>query len=116
MREVLEERNFPVSEFYPVASERSVGKKLTFCGKEYTVMSVDDGVAARPDLAIFSAGAAVSPDGGKAAIAFLDSHVESRDKTGIPCKAGYPGASEAELLNTWFNKGVVTGGSSFNNF
>ena len=54
--------------------------------------------------------------GGKAAIAFLDSHVESRDKTGIPCKAGYPGASEAELLNTWFNMGVVTGGSSFNNF
>ena len=60
MREVLEERHFPVSEFYPVASEKSIGKKLIFCGKEYSVMSADDAIAARPDLAIFSAGATVS--------------------------------------------------------
>ena len=60
MMEVLAERHFPVSEFYPVASERSVGKKVTFDGKEYTVMSADDAIAARPDLAIFSAGAGAS--------------------------------------------------------
>ena len=60
MREVLEERHFPVSEFLPVASERSIGKKVPFCGKEYAVMSADDAIAARPDLAIFSAGAAAS--------------------------------------------------------
>jgi len=56
MMEVLEERNFPVSEFYPVASERSVGKKVVFKGKEYTVMSADEAISKKPDLAIFSAG------------------------------------------------------------
>ncbi len=60
MMEVLAERHFPVSEFYPVASERSVGKKVTFDEKEYTVMSANDAIAARPDLAIFSAGAGAS--------------------------------------------------------
>ena len=53
MMEVLEERNFPVTEFLPVASERSVGRKVTFKGKEYTVMSAGEAIAARPDLAIF---------------------------------------------------------------
>ena len=38
MMEVLAERNFPVTEFYPVASERSVGKEVTFNGKKYKVM------------------------------------------------------------------------------
>ena len=56
MMEVLAERNFPVTEFFPVASERSVGRKVTFKGKEYTVISAEDAIAAKPDLAIFSAG------------------------------------------------------------
>lgn len=56
MMEVLEERNFPVTEFYPVASERSVGRKVRFKGREWTVISADDAIAAKPDLAIFSAG------------------------------------------------------------
>lgn len=56
MMEVLAERNFPVTEFLPVASERSVGRKVTFKGKEYTVISAEDAIAAKPDLAIFSAG------------------------------------------------------------
>ena len=55
MMEVLAERNFPVTEFLPVASERSVGRKVTFKGKEYTVISAEDAIAAKPDLAIFSA-------------------------------------------------------------
>lgn len=62
MMEVLEERNFPVTEFFPVASERSVGRKVTFNGKEYSVISAEDAIAAKPDLAIFSAGAGVSRD------------------------------------------------------
>ena len=56
MLEVLEERNFPVTELYPVASSKSVGRKITFKGKEWTVVSVEDAIAAMPDVALFSAG------------------------------------------------------------
>lgn len=56
MLKVLEERNFPITELLLVASERSVGKKLTFKNKEYTVIGLDEAVAARPNIAIFSAG------------------------------------------------------------
>jgi aspartate-semialdehyde dehydrogenase len=56
MLQVLEERDFPVTEFIPVASERSVGKELTFKGKTYKVVSMEQAVEARPQLAIFSAG------------------------------------------------------------
>lgn len=62
MMEVLEERYFPVSEFFAVASERSVGKKVTFKGKEYTVIGADEAIAAKPDVAIFSAGGGASRD------------------------------------------------------
>ncbi|MBC8153096.1 MAG: aspartate-semialdehyde dehydrogenase, partial [Bacteroidetes bacterium] len=57
---VLEERNFPVSELIPVASERSVGKQVTFKGKPVTVVSYDDAIAAKPAIAIFSAGGSTS--------------------------------------------------------
>lgn len=60
MRQVLEERNFPVSEFLAVASARSAGSQLTFKGRNYTVMSMEEAVAAKPDLALFSAGGSVS--------------------------------------------------------
>ena len=56
MLKVLEERNFPISELLLVASERSVGKKLMFKNKEYTVIGLADAVAAKPQIAIFSAG------------------------------------------------------------
>lgn len=56
MLQVLEERNFPVSELFPVASAKSVGRKITFRGKEWTVVSAEDAIAAHPDLALFSAG------------------------------------------------------------
>ena len=62
MLEVLEERNFTVTEFFPVASERSVGKKVTFRGREYTVISADEAIAAKPDLAVFSAGGGPSKE------------------------------------------------------
>ncbi|MBQ4306742.1 MAG: aspartate-semialdehyde dehydrogenase, partial [Bacteroidales bacterium] len=54
MMEVLQERHFPVTEFLPVASERSVGKKVTFEGKEYSVISADEAISRKPDLAVFS--------------------------------------------------------------
>ncbi len=60
MCRVLEERNFPVSEFIPVASERSVGKKVTFQGKEHTVIGMEAAIAAKPDVALFSAGGSTS--------------------------------------------------------
>ena len=56
MLEVLAERNFPVTELLPVASARSVGRKIKFQDKEWTVMSAEDAIAAHPDLALFSAG------------------------------------------------------------
>ena len=60
MLRVLEERNFPVTQLLPVASERSWGKKVNFRGKEWTVMSADEAIARKPALALFSAGGAAS--------------------------------------------------------
>jgi len=62
MRNVLEERNFPITEFLPVASARSVGKTITFQGKDYTVIGLEDAVAQAPDFALFSAGGQTSLD------------------------------------------------------
>ena len=62
MRNVLEERNFPITEFFPVASARSVGKTITFQGKDYTVIGLEDAVAQAPDFAMFSAGGQTSLD------------------------------------------------------
>ena len=53
---VLAERSFPVTELIPVASSRSVGKTVTFGGGDWTIKSLEDAVAAAPDLALFSAG------------------------------------------------------------
>ena len=60
MLQVLAERNFPVTELIPVASERSVGKEVEFKGKKYKVVSMTDGIAAKPAVAIFSAGGGTS--------------------------------------------------------
>ena len=60
MLQILEERNFPVTELIPVASEKSVGKEVTFKGKQYKVVSVEDAIKQKPDLALFSAGGSTS--------------------------------------------------------
>ena len=57
---VLKERNFPVSEIIPVASEKSVGKKVIYNGKEYEVVNYETAIAKKPDVAIFSAGGSTS--------------------------------------------------------
>src|SRR5215475_4354599 len=60
MLDVLAERNFPVTELIPVASERSIGKEVEFKGKKFKVVSATDAIAAKPDVALFSAGGGTS--------------------------------------------------------
>lgn len=60
MLQVLAERNFPVTELLPVASEKSVGKEVDFKGKKYKVVSMTDAIAAKPAVALFSAGGSTS--------------------------------------------------------
>ena len=62
MRNVLEERNFPITEFIPVASARSIGKSISFQGKDYTVIGLEEAVERVPDFALFSAGGQTSID------------------------------------------------------
>ena len=56
MLKVLEERNLPITELIPVASARSAGKKLSYKGKEYTVVTLEEAVTMNPNIALFSAG------------------------------------------------------------
>lgn len=60
MIQLLEERNFPLTDFMPVASEKSVNKKVIFRGREYPVQSVSDALDFKPDIALFSAGSELS--------------------------------------------------------
>ena len=60
MLEVLAERNFPVTEIIPVASEKSIGKKIKFKGNEFVLVGMETAIAAKPHVAIFSAGGATS--------------------------------------------------------
>ncbi|MBM3444883.1 MAG: aspartate-semialdehyde dehydrogenase [Bacteroidetes bacterium] len=60
MLQVLEERNFPVTELIPVASEKSVGKEIAFKGKQYTVVGMQTAIDMRPAVALFSAGGSTS--------------------------------------------------------
>ena len=56
MLKVLEERNFPITELIPVATEKSIGKPILFKGREYKVIGMEDAIAQRPNIALFSAG------------------------------------------------------------
>ncbi len=60
MLKVLAERNFPVTELIPVASAKSAGKEIEFKGKKYKVVTVEDAIAMKPDVALFSAGGTTS--------------------------------------------------------
>ncbi len=59
---VLEERNFPVTELIPVASEKSKGKEISFKGKPYKVVTVDEAISMKPSIALFSAGGSTSTE------------------------------------------------------
>ena len=60
MLKVLAERNFPVTELIPVASAKSAGKEVEFKGKKYKVVTVDEAIAMKPEIALFSAGGSTS--------------------------------------------------------
>ena len=62
MLNLLDKRKFPVTEIIPVASERSVGNKIKFQGKEYSIVSLTEAVAMKPDIALFSAGGSTSQE------------------------------------------------------
>lgn len=86
MMKVLEERKFPVSELVPVASERSKGKEVTFNGKKYKVVGMAEAIAAKPAIALFSAGGSTSlewaPKFAEAGIIVIDNSSAWRmDKT-----------------------------------
>ncbi len=92
MLQVLAERNFPVTELIPVASERSVGKEIEFKGKKYKVVSMTEAIAAKPALAIFSAGGTTSlewaPKFAEAGITVIDNssawRMDSSKKLVVP--------------------------------
>lgn len=60
MLQIMSERNFPIDDLLLVASERSVGKIITYNGKDHAIISMEDAIAAKPDIALFSAGGSVS--------------------------------------------------------
>ena len=86
MLEVLNERKFPISELILVASEKSVGKFISFQNKSIIIQSMEQAIAAKPQIAIFSAGGNVSlewaPKFAKAGITVIDNSSAWRmDKT-----------------------------------
>lgn len=62
MLQVLEERNFPITELIPVASEKSIGKKVRYKNRDYAIVSMQDAVAAKAAIALFSAGGEISKE------------------------------------------------------
>ena len=60
MLNLLDKRKFPITQIIPVASEKSVGNQIRFQGKNYTIVSLNDAVAMKPDIALFSAGGSIS--------------------------------------------------------
>jgi len=60
MLSLLESRNFPLSDLIPVASERSIGKKILFKEKYFNIVSIEDAIKMKPDIALFSAGGSTS--------------------------------------------------------
>ena len=92
MLQVLAERNFPVTELLPVASERSVGNEVEFKGKKYKVVGMADAIAAKPAVAIFSAGGGTSltwaPQFAEAGIKVIDNssawRMDSTKKLVVP--------------------------------
>lgn len=92
MLEVLAERNFPVTELIPVASEKSIGKEISFQGKNHKVVSMDDAIAMKPHVALFSAGGSTSlawaPKFAEAGITVIDNssawRMDSTKKLVVP--------------------------------
>ncbi|MBX3165238.1 MAG: aspartate-semialdehyde dehydrogenase [Bacteroidetes bacterium] len=108
MLEVLAERNFPVTELIPVASEKSVGKEVEFKGKKYKVHSMSDAIAAKPHIALFSAGGGTSlewsPKFAEAGITVIDNssawRMDTTKKLVVPeINAGVLSANDKIIAN-----------------
>src|SRR5690606_2187614 len=88
MLKVLEERNFPLTELIPVASEKSIGKKVSFKGTDYPIVSMKDAIQMRPEIAIFSAGGDTSkewaPEFAKVGTTVIDNSSAWRMEPQIP--------------------------------
>ena len=106
MLQVLEERKFPVTILYPVASEKSVGKELKFSGKNHKVISIIDSIGQKPDLAIFSAGGQTSlqwaPEYEKAGTVVIDNssawRMDKTKKLVVPEINGHVLTSEDKII------------------
>src|SRR5687768_9600727 len=88
MLQVLAERNFPVTELIPVASERSIGKKVSFKGKDYEIVGYQTALEKKPQVAIFSAGGSTSkelaPKFAEIGCTVIDNSSAWRMEKGIP--------------------------------
>jgi aspartate-semialdehyde dehydrogenase len=106
MLKVLEERNFPVTILYPVASEKSVGKEVKFSGKDHKVISVIESISHKPDVAIFSAGGQTSlqwaPEYAKAGTVVIDNssawRMDKTKKLVVPEINGHVLTSEDKII------------------
>ena len=106
MLQVLAERNFPVSDLILVASEKSIGKELSFAGKKYVVRSMQEAIDAKPAIALFSAGGATSlewaPRFAEAGITVIDNssawRMDSGKKLVVPEVNGGDLASNDKII------------------
>ena len=106
MLQVLAERNFPVSDLILVASEKSIGKELSFVGKKYVVRSMQEAIEAKPAIALFSAGGAISlewaPRFAEAGITVIDNssawRMDSGKKLVVPEVNGGDLASNDKII------------------
>ena len=106
MLQVLAERNFPVSDLILVASEKSIGKELSFVGKKYVVRSMQEAIDAKPAIALFSAGGATSlewaPRFAEAGITVIDNssawRMDSGKKLVVPEVNGGDLASNDKII------------------
>ncbi len=106
MLTVLAARNFPVTELIPVASERSKGKEIEFKGKKYKVVTPDEAIALKPDVALFSAGGGTSleyaPKFAEAGITVIDNssawRMDPTKKLVVPEVNGHVLSAEDKII------------------
>jgi len=106
MLQVLEERNFPVTELIPVASEKSIGKEVIFKGKPEKVVGFEAAIALKPDVALFSAGGgtslALAPKFAEAGITVIDNssawRMDASKKLVVPEVNGHELTAEDKII------------------
>lgn len=101
MLKVLEERNFPVTELIPVATEKSTGKEISFKGKNFKIISANDAIALQADIALFSAGGGTSLE--------LAPEFAAAGTTVIDNSSAWRMHSDKKLIVPEINAAVLTG-------